>query len=106
MVLFFFYTKQQSGYETQNPLEHAQRHLAFGLGSGIPYHGHGLLHPLFETVAVETLEMKRLHDKTNMLLKSLKQYVHSSYPVGLSMYVKFIVLFFLFFFYYFPPFLF
>ncbi len=30
--------------------------------------------------------MKRLHERTHLLLKSMKQFVHSSYPVGLSMY--------------------
>jgi hypothetical protein len=73
------------GYEQQSPLDHVQRHLSYGLGSGIPSHGQGLLSPLFDTVATASREVKRLHDRTNMMLKSMKQFVHSSYPVGIGM---------------------
>ena len=69
----------------QSPLEHAQRHLSYGLGTGIPNHGQGLLRPLYDTVSKASHEVKRLHDRTHMMLKSMKHFVHSSYPVGIGM---------------------
>ena len=41
--------------QSQTSFEHAQRHLAFGLGSGISKHGQGLLHSLFDSVTAQNL---------------------------------------------------
>ena len=75
-----------TGYELQTPREHAQRHLAFGLGTGMLRHGQGLMLSLGSNDVVgQSKKMKKLNDKVHLLLKSMKHFVHSSYPVGTSM---------------------
>ena len=59
----------------------AQRHLAYGLGYGITSHGQGIVRDVIMTPA----QCKHLENRTYLLLKSMKQFVAQSYPVGLTM---------------------
>ena len=66
----------------------AQCHLAYGLGFGIASHGQGIVRNIITTQA----QCKHLGNRIYLVLKSMKQFVAQSYPVGITMYVRWKVL--------------